>query len=480
MIRTKLFVTDKVRMTIGQLVECLVGKTAALQGMDADGTAFEEYDLESIKNKLEELGYDRNGYEYLYNGMTGEKMKVAIFIGPTYYQRLKHLVEDKLHCLTMDHEVLTYDGWKTYDKLKMSDKIATLVDGELQYVKPIDIFYFPNFNKELYHIKSQQVDLTVTMNHRMYVATSKGAGKFEDFDLIKASEIVGKHVKYQKNAKWHNDDYQFVLPGIQCNNGVNYPDKNLNMDAWLKFFGIWMAEGWTTISKDHRYPNSNSHKVQICQCKPRVQKILNGIMTDFGFHYNQIKDKFTINHKQLYEYMSKLSVGAPHKQLPEWVWKLSTRQCKILLENMIIGDGSIQRNTSRYYTSSIKLADDVMRLALHCGWSSNKLLHCKAGNVCYIKGKKVTSNYDMWILTINKCKNTPSVNHSHVKEQNIQVEEVYKSKEPVFCLEVPSEVFYVRRNGKAVWTGNSRSRGPTTSLTRQAPEGTVRIHIYYF
>jgi DNA-directed RNA polymerase beta subunit/intein/homing endonuclease len=85
------------RMTIGQLLESLVGKVAALQGMDADGTAFEEHDIEFVKNKLEELGYERNGYEELYNGMTGEKMKVQIFMGPTFYQRLKHLVEDKIH-----------------------------------------------------------------------------------------------------------------------------------------------------------------------------------------------------------------------------------------------------------------------------------------------------------------------------------------------------------------------------------------------
>lgn len=78
-------------------MECLVGKTAALQGMDADGTAFEEHDISSVRNTLKKLGYEENGYEYLYNGMTGEKMKVQIFFGPTFYQRLKHLVEDKIH-----------------------------------------------------------------------------------------------------------------------------------------------------------------------------------------------------------------------------------------------------------------------------------------------------------------------------------------------------------------------------------------------
>lgn len=85
------------RMTIGHVVECFIGKLAVLDGTDADGTPFEEHDIESIKDRLEAHGYERNGKEYLYNGMTGEKMKVEIFIGPTFYQRLKHLVEDKIH-----------------------------------------------------------------------------------------------------------------------------------------------------------------------------------------------------------------------------------------------------------------------------------------------------------------------------------------------------------------------------------------------
>jgi DNA-directed RNA polymerase II subunit RPB2 len=85
------------RMTIGQLVECLVGKVAAIKGHEADGTPFNAVDVESIKDELEKLGYNRQGYEYLYNGMTGQKMKTMICIGPTYYQRLKHLVEDKIH-----------------------------------------------------------------------------------------------------------------------------------------------------------------------------------------------------------------------------------------------------------------------------------------------------------------------------------------------------------------------------------------------
>lgn len=85
------------RMTVGQLIECLVAKVSALRGHVTDGSPFQSIDLEKVKDVLESLGYNRNGYEYLYNGMTGRKLKSMIFIGPTYYQRLKHMVSDKIH-----------------------------------------------------------------------------------------------------------------------------------------------------------------------------------------------------------------------------------------------------------------------------------------------------------------------------------------------------------------------------------------------
>ena len=85
------------RMTIAQLIETIVGKAAALRGNYIDGTPFEKYGIEDIQKELEKHGYNKNGYETLTCGMTGKKMKVQIFIGPTYYLRLKHLVKDKLH-----------------------------------------------------------------------------------------------------------------------------------------------------------------------------------------------------------------------------------------------------------------------------------------------------------------------------------------------------------------------------------------------
>lgn len=85
------------RMTIGQLLECLVGKMGALNGKYIDATPFNNIDIDDIGDTLEKFGYDRYGYETLYCGMKGNKIKSKIFIGPTYYLRLKHLVEEKIH-----------------------------------------------------------------------------------------------------------------------------------------------------------------------------------------------------------------------------------------------------------------------------------------------------------------------------------------------------------------------------------------------
>ena len=85
------------RMTTGQLVECLSSKEGAISGHYVDGTPFNDYDVRKLPEMLEKLGYSPNGTETMYCGMTGRKMDAQIFIGPTYYIRLKHMVDDKVH-----------------------------------------------------------------------------------------------------------------------------------------------------------------------------------------------------------------------------------------------------------------------------------------------------------------------------------------------------------------------------------------------
>ncbi|MEM1506677.1 MAG: DNA-directed RNA polymerase subunit B [Candidatus Bathyarchaeia archaeon] len=86
------------RMTIGQFLESMAGKISALKGEFMDGTPFVgERRGEILKRMLTSLGFSYTGREVLYNGVTGEKYMADIFIGVVYYQKLHHMVADKIH-----------------------------------------------------------------------------------------------------------------------------------------------------------------------------------------------------------------------------------------------------------------------------------------------------------------------------------------------------------------------------------------------
>jgi DNA-directed RNA polymerase II subunit RPB2 len=88
------------RMTIGQIVECITSKTCAFFGAFGDCTPFINKGMNSIGffgELLQKLGYHSSGNEILYDGMSGEQLESEIFIGPTYYMRLKHMVKDKIN-----------------------------------------------------------------------------------------------------------------------------------------------------------------------------------------------------------------------------------------------------------------------------------------------------------------------------------------------------------------------------------------------
>lgn len=127
------------RMTINQLIDCALGKNCLVTGSYGDATPFTEGSInaadqlvEKATEQLKEYGhknFGHTGWERMYNGMTGELMEAKIFIGPTYYQRLKHMVTDKMHAraegpvTTLSRQPLEGETpWKppsTYLKIKL-------------------------------------------------------------------------------------------------------------------------------------------------------------------------------------------------------------------------------------------------------------------------------------------------------------------------------------------------------------------------
>lgn len=131
------------RMTIAQNLEQLLGKTASYSGAIGDGTSFmnDGSPQDVIGTILESCGFEKYGNEVMYNGATGEQIPTAIFIGPVYGMRLKHMVEDKWQARGQGRrEVRTHQptggrGAQGGLKIGEMDRDAIIAHGGMAFVK---------------------------------------------------------------------------------------------------------------------------------------------------------------------------------------------------------------------------------------------------------------------------------------------------------------------------------------------------------
>jgi hypothetical protein len=359
-------------------------------------------------------------------------------------------IGDKYCCFCPLHDILTDNGWINIAELKNHPdaKVACLKNNnELTYCRPTEYQEY-DIDDELYVVDSNQVSLAVTKNHRMYVGN-----RDKNYDIKLAEDIFGKVVHYKKNVSiWKPDSemIEFILPAYK-----NNPARVLDLNAWIQFTGIWLAEGSIT-----------NRTIQIAACKQRVKDVLDKICPILGFEIHKYKyrpsdeiaDSWNICDVQVINYMEEYHEIAINKFIPNFCWNLNMEQSQLLIKSMCLGDGHQMKGTLtfRYDTSSIKLADDFQRLCLHAGWSANKTLkYAKGHSVTKKDGYVITSNEDAWRLTIITAQNEPKVNKNIKEGKQLDSYQQYKGK--VYCCTVPDDgIIYVRKNGLPVWSGNSR------------------------
>ena len=364
-------------------------------------------------------------------------------------------------CILRNTDVLTSQGWIQLKDITLNHEIATLVDGhKLEYTHPIDIYKF-NYNGQMYKVRSQQVDLDVTIDHELYVKKRD----HKKFELIEAKKMVGKRYKFKKNCEIY-DKHEYTTIDID-GNIVEY-------DAYLELLGIFIADGCLKKNSESQIMIAGEkqrkieHLINVCE---RLKVKLTLGEKPNGSHLNilNLSCRHIITSKKIYALFKKLNVGALNKFLPKYVWDLPTRQAKLLLESLISCDGSHNLQGSEcYYTSSKKLADDVMRLAIHAGWSGSiKTIREEGSEYKITEFNKGVRNADTLSVRIIKTKNEPEMNHGHIHQQDGQSEELYDYDGEVGCLEVPSHVFMIRQNNKNVWIGNCSRHGLTLTHNRR-------------
>jgi DNA-directed RNA polymerase II subunit RPB2 len=450
------FIEEETRVDPGDFI---IGKVSQIQPDKNNSNKI--YKDSSTKYKSGVAGVIDKVYTGIYNTDNFEMYNVKV-----RSERIPR-VGDKL-CMLGDHEVLTNKGWVKFDELyqryhnKEDFKIATLHEGQtIKYDAPIDVYEW-DYDGDMYKLTSQQAEFCVTMDHEM-LAKKRNQKSFE---LIKAKDLIGKRYNLKKNGI-------IDIPDVET---ININGKIFKMDDLLDFLGIFIADGYLSQNKiciagtkerKIQHINDICNKMELSHYQHKHQ---NPILMQSQYEYNI---KHNIKSKELYEWLKDYNVGALNKYLPDFVFELNSRQARILLLSLLSCDGTITNknsNTQSYYTSSNKLADDVMKLAIHAGWSAKIKINRSAGYESMKKdGSIIKANNDMLCISINKCKNEPQVNHGHINSQNGQLEEIVYHKGKVYCLEVPSHIFMFRYNNKNVWSGNCSRHGQKGSVGISLP-----------
>ena len=382
---------------------------------------------------------------------------------------------DKL-CFVAGHQALTTVGWIPVEEITMKHELAVLREDpqetdhkkkwRLAYEKPTQVveYDWDSENSEdgnLIEVKSGQVSMLVTPNHKVFIRRRDGTRKLEDgskvsyhrpWKLEEARVLYHSvpekqlHAHFKKDAHWETPTMgEFIISEYVRYTAIRrheriHPEKRFPIMEWLTFFGIWMAEGC-----------ADDKRVMTCHYKDRMKKndqynFLNAV-TAMGYKYCTQPDKkgnadmvIYIHDLQLAALMTQYSVGAINKRLPEWVWSLTREQCQHLVLSMCIGDGTKIDNMWRYDTSSVGLKDDFLRLLLHAGWAGTASTRGEVGQVQLIEGNISHLNAPGWRISVLQTQVEPVIN----KHKKGQVKEVpFKGK--VYCFTVPSHVVYVRR-----------------------------------
>ena len=438
--------------------DIIISKVTPIKENRNDHTKVIKFEDQSkIYKTVEETYIDKNYIDKNGEGYNFAKVRIRTVRKP--------VIGDKF-CALPTQQVLTDKGWIEIKDIDINvHKVCTLdVNGNMIYEYPSAKFEYEH-NDKMYSIKNKQVEIVCTLNHKLYVKTRYG----KNYDLIEAQDVMGKMVRFQKTMINVYPDIEFMELG----------EEKYNMDVWLQLVGMFIADG---------YYDKYTKAIIITAIKDRKQDYLNKIFNDMNIIYTYSLDgKFNIpfsKNKEVCENLSVLSVGALNKYLPEYAFNLSERQSRILLDTLMQGDGSKMEykgeTFDRYGTISIQLANDVSRLALHCGYSGivkiseeptgiertgKRNLGSRAGQVA-----SITQQHTYYKVSIIKKQNQPWINKK-VNDSNEEKLIDYEGK--VYCIEMQcSHTYYMRErdNSPSLIIGNSSRHGQKGTVGNIIPE----------
>lgn len=365
-------------------------------------------------------------------------------------------------CYVQDTEFLTETGWRKYEKIRDGEAVATMNPNSLalEFQCPTRRFE-ADYEGVIYSFAPQHMMCSVTPNHRMLVSPV-GRQKSNNY----STRYDESHAKwgFRRAETICNGRQRYFYSRITCRPGIKeYPVS----DEELILLGCYVSEGCIGKRDIKGHPTI----LRFSQ-KDGGRQIayLNRILEVFPENtcrFESLREKgekrkndclevvYTHNDPALATKVANECLsGAKNKRLPAWTMKLSLRQCLLLLDVMVAGDGTNRKHSRVYYTSSKMLADSIQAMCIACG------VICQVWGPYHSEGEwGVSETYQVYLGKIKEtvivCPRTTST-------------EWYKGK--ISCFSVPNEILVTRLNGKASIQGNSKHASHLVRLLRMALE----------
>ena len=378
----------------------------------------------------------------------------------------------RVFCYDEDTEVLTDEGWIPWPKIQGDELFGTLNPRtrELEYQRATERFEGP-YDGPMYHVHSQQVDLMVTPNHRMWIqrVDTQAAKRGEQpWGIELAKDILHKRVRYEKGAKWTGMRVEEVhLPAttrswVRSDTGKlvtrTYPGATFPAKPFARLLGWYLAEG-----------SINQHQICIAQKRgPRLEEMAQ-VIRGMGLKpYIPVTGNGCVRTScaPLRDFLADL--GTVHtKRVPKMVQTWTPELIREFLAAMIAGDGNTHRTNGHQviYTVSREMADDLQILAIKAGYSANIRVDDRVGVVRRLTTGQVFKNVNpCYIVSLQRdSRLRPHVNHdlkaaggaSSLPNDDGYQDSMVNYSGRVYCVKVPNGLLFVRRNGKPVVSGNT-------------------------
>lgn len=395
--------------------------------------------------------------------------------------------------------ICTKNGWKGFDEISPDEEILTLnIKTNKIEIQKINKKIYEPYNGDMYKFTSNNLNLTVTPNHRFLIENSKGERFYETAENIynNLNNIYesGKY-KILKLGDWEGFDYNnFTLQGVDKSKFDKKLNKKLrekystplhiNAEDWFSFLGLYFSDGHCTGAKSGNY-KLKGYNVVITQKKEKnidkIEKLLNRLPFKIKKTiYPDNKIQYNINDARLYEYLFEYGYSL-NKHIPIEIKNASKRLLTIFFDWFLIGDGRDIKKTNKkngdrksVFSTSKQMIYDLQEILIKTGRNGNITIDKRdydriiidkkikkeiiindlgeeiitdviSESERIISGKNSNPLYN---LNVSKTKNI------YIDKRNLNIEKI-KFNDYIACVNVPNENFLVNVNGKSHWTGNS-------------------------